>query len=102
MFADGDFVTGLQHFFEVAVDGVVRDAGEGDGVFALASAGESDAADAGAGFCVFVEGFVEVTHSEEEDSVRVFLFKAVELSHCGGQFFVLRGHRGRLYTKRSV
>ena len=81
---------------------MVRDACEGDGVFALASAGEGEAADTGAGFCVFVEGFVEVAHSEEEDGVGVFLFEAVELLHCGGQFFVLRGHSGRLYTKRSV
>ena len=88
MFADGDFVAGGDHPAEVAVDGVERDAGHGDGVLgveaAAGAAGEGDAEDFGGEFGVFPEHFVKIAHAEKEDVVWVLGFELVVLAHGGG------------------
>jgi len=81
--ADGDLVAGLQHFFQVAVNSVVGNAGQRNGIGAFVPAGQRQAADARAGFRILVKGLVEVAHPEKQYAVGVFLLVMVELLHRG-------------------
>ncbi len=85
LFADGDFEAGGDHAVQIGFDGVVRDAGHGDGVFAFGAGGEGDAEDAGDGAGVFVEAFVKVADAEEEDGIGILLLVLLVLPHGGGE-----------------
>ena len=87
LFADGDFEAGADEAGDVAVGGVIGNAAHGDGLafFAIAG-GEGDLEFAGGDDGVFVEEFVEVAETEEEEGVGVARFDRVVLLHegCGG------------------
>jgi hypothetical protein len=83
LLADGDAVAGADEAFDVALGGVVREAGHGDGVGAFVARGEGEAQVAGAGLGVVKEDLVEIAHAEEEDGVLVPLFEGQVLPHHG-------------------
>jgi len=87
LFADGDFEAGADKAGDVTVSGVIRDAAHGDGLALFAIAGsEGDAEFASGDDGVFVEEFVEVTETEEQQGMRVASLHGVVLLHqgCGG------------------
>ena len=81
LLANSDPVAGLNHFFQVSIDGVIWYAGQQDGIAAFASAGECQAADTRAGLGILVEGLVEIAHAKKQYAVRVFLLEPRELLH---------------------
>jgi len=95
LLAYGDPVAGLEHLFQISLDGVIGYAGQRDRIRALTSAGQSQAEDLRANLGVFVEGLVEIAHAKKQNAVWVFLLEPMKLLRR--QFFIGRGHRGRLY-----
>lgn len=87
LFAEGDFLPGGEDFGDVALGGVVRDAGHR----VIVAAGQGDAEDAGSENGIFVKQLVEITQAEEEEGVgrQVFPYRHVLLHHRG-QFGFLR------------
>ena len=81
LFADGDFETGLEHFFEVAVNGVVRQAGKRDGVGPFTPAGKGEAKNARAGLSILVKGLVKIAHPKKQHRIRVLFLEMMKLLH---------------------
>jgi hypothetical protein len=82
LLADGDAVAFGDEAGEVAIGGVVGDAGHGDGLFGVFIAGgEGDFEFAGGDDGVVHEELVEVAHAEEEQGAGHLLFDAVILPH---------------------
>jgi len=65
LFADGDPVACLEHFFQISFNGVVGHAGQRDRIAAFAPAGQRQAEDFRAGFGVLVKGLVKIAHAEK-------------------------------------
>ena len=89
--ADGHAVAGADEALDVAVGGVVGEAGHRDGVRALVAAGERQAEHARAELRVLEERLVEVAHAEEQDGLLVPLLEGQVLLHHGRLGWL--GHR---------
>jgi len=85
LLADGHFVAGLEEPAQIAVHGVVGDAGHGDAlVLAHVAAGQGDAEHSCGDAGIVIEGLVEVAEAEEQQGVRVLLLDAEVLAAQGG------------------
>ena len=82
LLADGHPQPGGDELGQVAVEGVVGEAGEGDvGGAPVRALRERDAEHAADGLGVLLEGLVEVAHAEEQDGAGVALLDLVVLPH---------------------
>jgi hypothetical protein len=98
LLADGDFVPGLKHLFEIAIHGMIRQAGKWDRIAAaFAAAGQHQSQHARNRPRILMEGFVKIAHTKKQHRIRVLLLKMVELLHRRRQFFFRFRHSGRLY-----
>lgn len=111
LLAEGDLVALRDELREVAIDGVVRDAGERDAeALAHRLGGEGDVELARAEFGVVVEGLVEVAEAEEDDGVWVAALDVEVLAADGGEGvhggecsgFVNRGGRNAGATRATL
>ena len=84
LFADGHFVAGFDQARQISLEGVIGDAGQGDGVLAFAAGGQGQAQDAGGGLGVVVEHLIEVAHAEEQDGIGHLRLLVGVLAHGGG------------------
>ena len=86
LFADRDLVPFPDQFCNIAVNGMVRDAGKGDPVVpALRARGEHDIQFACNESGIAVEGLVKIPDPEEEDGVRVLCLQFLVLAHDRGE-----------------
>jgi len=77
-----DFESGADEFGDVAIGGVIGDAAHRNGLAFFAVAGsEHDLQFAGGEHGVFVEEFVEIAETEEQQRVRVARFYRMVLLH---------------------
>ena len=84
LFADGDGLARLDELGQVAVDGVERNPGHGDGTPGrLAACRQRDVEEVCGALGVVVEQFVEVAHPVEQQGVRVLRLDAQVLLHHG-------------------
>lgn len=83
LIADGNFHPTVEEFLDIAVGGVVGDAGHGHAVTMC----QGDAEELGTPLGVLQENFVEVTESEHEQGiVRELATDFVPLLHHGSEF----------------
>ena len=81
LLTNGDLVAGLQHLFQIAINSVIRHAGQRDGIGSFAPAGQRQAQNLRACFGIFVERLVEIAHAKKQYGVRVLLFELMKLLH---------------------
>ena len=95
LLADGYTLASTHQLGKVGVDGVVRKARQLDRCGrAVGTLGKCYAEDCRSLDGVVAEGFVEVAHTEEQDSIRVLGLEVVILLHQGGLYiFFLDSHR---------
>ena len=85
LFADGDALARTHQLGQVGVDGVVGEAGQLDiRRRAVGPPREGDAQNAAGTDCILAEGFVEVTHAEQQDCIGVHRLDGVVLLHQRG------------------
>ena len=82
LLAQRDLVTRFEHPLQIGLHRVPRNPGHRNRVVGgFVAAGEGDPEDFGGENGVIVEHLVEVTHAEEQHSVRVLLLDRMELFH---------------------
>jgi hypothetical protein len=100
LFADCHRDAELDQLRQVAVDGVVGNAGHGDRLAGgLAARGQRDVEQARGLLGIFKEQFVEISHAEEQQLVGVLCLGAQPLLHYGG---VRRQFGGRQYGRHRT
>ena len=80
--ADRHPIAGLDELVQVGVEGVMRKAGQFGGCrVSVVPFGQRNAQHRRRAYGIFAKGFVEITHPEEQDGIRVALLDRLVLLH---------------------
>ena len=80
--ADGHAITGFYQFMEIGIQGVMWEPCQfRRRSCSVITLGKGNSQHTGSYYRVFAEGFIEITHAEQQYRIRVFLFNSPVLLH---------------------